>query len=288
MIESFAGDWVAAKCAAQEIDAVYCGTVLKDNDWFRLKRVFEVHYTCGQPLSSFERPQGKNLSPNEVAAFLKSAPFDFRCFFLYRNRIDIFADIDLRCEKMLEQGFVQECIALVRAGCLRLGATDGAGAGDQGAERIAERAIGYRQALEMLCKWKQLKHTAPDTLTPEVQDRLVVDFIREFQSASRQFVKRQLSWFRSDPTFKWVLAKDRVAAEHEVLRLVQLEEEAFQRLYSDSVEAQLQHDARAAESSKEEQNALKRYQTQLAIFASPASRLAIAETIHAAVLSLPS
>ena len=82
MIESFAGDWVAAKCAAQEIDAVYCGTVLKDNDWFLLKRVFEVHYTCGQPLSSFERPQGKNLSPNEVAAFLKSAPFDFRCFFL--------------------------------------------------------------------------------------------------------------------------------------------------------------------------------------------------------------
>jgi len=143
-IEAFAGDWAAAKSAALEMDPVYCETVLKDNDWFRLRRVFEVHYTCGQPLSSFERPQGKDFSLEQVAGALRNAPFDFRCFFLHRSRLDIFRDIDRRCELMLAQGLIQECAALVRAGRLRRGAAAGLGAGE---ERVAERAIGYRQVV---------------------------------------------------------------------------------------------------------------------------------------------
>ena len=65
-IESFAGDWEAAKSAGMKIDAEYCDSVLKDNDWFRLRRVFEVYYSSGRPLSSFDRPQGKNMTPSQV------------------------------------------------------------------------------------------------------------------------------------------------------------------------------------------------------------------------------
>ena len=119
------------------MDPVYCDTVLKDNDWFRLRRVFEVFYTSGQPLSSFERPQGKNRELHEVAAALRAAPFDFRCFFLYRSRLDIFKDIDRRCELMLQQGFVQECVSLVRHKKLRLGA------GSLGKLQVRQR-LGFR------------------------------------------------------------------------------------------------------------------------------------------------
>ena len=281
-IESYAGDWAAAKGAAQEMDPVYCETVLKDNDWFRLRRVFEVHYTCGQPLSSFERPQGKGLSLQQVAGALKSAPFDFRCVFLHRSRLDIFRDIDRRCELMLAQGLIQECAALVRADRLRLGPSEGLGAED---ERVAERAIGYRQVLDLLWKWKETLRSAPDTMTPVWKDTTVEAFIREFQSASRQFVKRQLSWFRSDPIFKWIHAEDGEAAKQLVLRLVDMDEEGFHQLYTDPDDAQQQQEARASESSKTEQNALKRYQTQLITYSTPDRRALLAEVITKAVLS---
>jgi tRNA dimethylallyltransferase len=266
-IESFSGDWASAIVAGREIDPVYCDTVLKDNDWFRLRRVFEVYYTSGQPLSSFERPQGKNMELHEVAAALRAAPFDFRCFFLYRSRLDIFKDIDRRCELMLQQGFVQECVSLVRHKKLRLGAS--AGPGSLGGERIAERAIGYRQVLDMLWKWREAQRGAAEAMTSEAQDAMLVDFLREFQSASRQFVKRQLSWFRSDPTFKWINAHDRQAAQAEVLRQVAMEECEFHDLYVDEDDSRRQASARGSESSKEEQRALKRYQTELTIFSTP-------------------
>ena len=285
-IESFAGDWAAAKKAAQALDAVYCDNVLKDNDWFRLRRVFEVYYTCGKPLSSFERPQGKSLALGQIGEALKSAPFDFRCFFLYRSRLDIFTDIDRRCETMLERGFVQECVELVRAGHLRLGPSEEPITVSGGGERIAERAIGYRQVLDLLWKWKELMRTRPDTMTPEAQDALVLDFIREFQSASRQFVKRQLSWFRGDHTFRWVQAEDALAAQQEVVNMVQLQEDDFLNLYLDPAEAQRQEHARASESSRHQQNALKRYQTQLTTYSSQKSRAVLASLIHAAVRSL--
>lgn len=269
-IEGFCGDWAAARSLAQEIDPVYCETVLKENDWFRLRRVFEVYYTSGQPLSSFERPQGKNLELAQVAAALKAAPFDFRCFFLYRSRLEIFEDIDRRCEQMLHQGFVQECVALVQQGKLRLGPADGRdGPPSAGTDRIAERAIGYRQALDMLWKWREVQRNGAQSLTPELQDAMLLDFIREFQSASRQFVKRQLSWFRCDPIFKWINASDRHAAQVEVLRQVDMEEQEFHQLYVDEEDSRGQASARAFESAKQEQNALKRYQTQLTIFDSP-------------------
>lgn len=185
---------------------------------------------------------------------------------------------------MLEQGFLQECVTLVRAGQLRLGPSQGPAS--QGGERTAERAIGYRQALDMLWKWKVALRDAPETLTPQLQDTMVVDFIREFQSASRQFVKRQLSWFRSDPTFRWINAEDTLAAQQSVLSQVEMEEDSFHQLYTNDHQTREQQEARASESSKEEQNALKRYQTQLHIYSSPDRRASLVEAIHAAVLSL--
>lgn len=37
-------------------------------------------------------------------------------------------------------------------------------------------------------------------LDPEREDKMLLAYIQAFQAASRQFVKRQLTWFRSDPT----------------------------------------------------------------------------------------
>jgi tRNA dimethylallyltransferase len=54
----------------------------------------------------------------------------------------------------------------------------------------ASQAIGYRQALEFLA--------SPRTEA----DRQA--FIAAFKRASRQYSKRQFTWFRKEPLFRWL------------------------------------------------------------------------------------
>ena len=189
----------------------------------------------------------------DVPARLLESEFDFRCFFLCRPRIELFRDIDARCESMLERGMLAEVAALVHDGVLREGPEQ-----DDG-ERAAEKAIGYRQALDLL---HDLRTASPD---PREEDARVQTFVREFQAASRQFVKRQLTWFRSDPTFRWLAAGRDSVVRHEM----SLSEPEFHKLYSCPEE---QVAIRLAEENKESKRALKQYITKLAIYDNAQSR----------------
>jgi tRNA dimethylallyltransferase len=96
-IDGLGGDWDAGIKRCAEVDPAYAKT-LPANDWYRLRRVLEVFHTCGKPVSSFERPTGKQISYGDVPSLLAGSDFDFRCFFLFRPRLDLFNDIDYRCE----------------------------------------------------------------------------------------------------------------------------------------------------------------------------------------------
>ena len=54
----------------------------------------------------------------------------------------------------------------------------------------ASQAIGYRQALDFL--------SSPQT------DLDYQKFISEFKKASRHYAKRQFTWFRKEPQFRWL------------------------------------------------------------------------------------
>jgi tRNA dimethylallyltransferase len=54
----------------------------------------------------------------------------------------------------------------------------------------ASQAIGYRQALQFLSS----AQTAEDHQ----------NFIDEFKKASRHYSKRQFTWFRKEPLFRWL------------------------------------------------------------------------------------
>ena len=43
------------------------------------------------------------------------------------------------------------------------------GPGAEGGERTTERAIGYRQVLDLLWKWKETVQAAPESVTSEMQ-----------------------------------------------------------------------------------------------------------------------
>ncbi len=101
---------------------------------------------------------------------------DFRCWFLYYPREILYSRIEMRCDEMIAKGFCQEVEALENIGFRE--------------NPTASRAIGYRQYLDYLN-------------TPQ-SEKDWEQFVWEFKQASRRYAKRQFTWFRKEPLFRWV------------------------------------------------------------------------------------
>ena len=96
-------------------------------------------------------------------------------------RAELYARLDARCEAMLAAGLLDEVRALWARG--------------YGPELPALRSIGYREI--------------GAHLRGEVD---LATALAAMQRATRQFAKRQLTWFRADPTVQWVAADTAVHA----------------------------------------------------------------------------
>jgi tRNA dimethylallyltransferase len=90
---------------------------------------------------------------------------------LRRTRADLYRRIDERVEQMWATGLVEE----VRRLC------------ERGLSRSASQALGYREVL---------RHLAGELTLTEARELT--------QRHSRQFAKRQLTWFSSRPEIRWV------------------------------------------------------------------------------------
>lgn len=119
------------------------------------------------------------LSDRKVSDFPKPNPhqeqeFDFRCWFLYYPREKLYSRIEKRCDEMLAKGFLEEVKRLKGEGIEK--------------NPSASHAIGYRQALQFL----------------EKKEGDFEEFQAQFKRATRQFAKRQFTWFRKEPLFRWL------------------------------------------------------------------------------------
>ncbi len=102
--------------------------------------------------------------------------YDYRAWFLDRPRAQLYPLIDARCDTMLKQGLVEEVSQLETEGLRQ--------------NPSAAQAIGYRQCLAYLDSQR----------TEQDWERMR----RDFQVASRQYAKRQWTWFRKEPSFRWI------------------------------------------------------------------------------------
>lgn len=114
-------------------------------------------------------------SPEQVACY------DFRCWFLYRPLPDLYARIERRCEEMLERGLLDEVKELEKWG-LRENSS-------------ASQAIGYRQCLEYLS-------------SPQAENDWQ-ECVHKFKKASRHYARRQFTWFRKEPLFRWLNVQEK-------------------------------------------------------------------------------
>ena len=151
----------------ERVDASMLAQVDADNPR-RLARAIAVKEMTGRSLGAWQ------------AETTEAVVRDFRAVWLQRPKAELDERIEARVEAMLRAGWVDEVRVLLarhRAGAV---------------ERFA--GIGYREIAQAL----QGQRTGPDDLASG-KWRAVA---RDICVATRQYAKRQLTWFRREPTLE--------------------------------------------------------------------------------------
>lgn len=102
---------------------------------------------------------------------------DIPVYVANRPREELYRRIDLRVEKMFEVGLLEEVAGLLEAGF--------------SPDLQALQTIGYRETIEHLRGKRTLEET-----------------VCLVQRNTRRYAKRQLTWFRRYPSFRWVVLEE--------------------------------------------------------------------------------
>ncbi len=148
----------------RQFDPEYASTVTK-SDKQKIIRALEIIELTG-----------KKVSKLAWKSKVKPLSYNFHCWFLTRERDHLYRRIDKRCERMLQEGLIDEVRQLEKEGIRENPST--------------AQAIGYRQALNYLAT----AQTESD----------YHQFVEAFKRASRNYAKRQLTWFRREHLFRWL------------------------------------------------------------------------------------
>ncbi|MDN3505007.1 MAG: tRNA (adenosine(37)-N6)-dimethylallyltransferase MiaA [Rhabdochlamydiaceae bacterium] len=146
-------------------DPKYAATITVQ-DRHKIIRSLEIITLTGKKVSDIPKPSEKDV-PKDI---------DFRCWFIFHPKESLYSRIEKRCDQMIEQGLINEVKQLMDNGLLQ--------------NSSAAASIGYRQGIEFINS-KQ---------TPEDWDH----FVSSFKKASKQYAKRQFTWFKREPLFKWL------------------------------------------------------------------------------------
>jgi tRNA dimethylallyltransferase len=139
---------------------------LHSNDVRRIIRALEVHATTGQPISSFQQHFDLGRSAEECRVFVLDWP---------REQLE--GRMRKRVDAMFNAGLLEEVTGLL-AKTEESTAVFG---------RTARQAVGYREVLEYVRGERDLAAT--------------IDLVK---LRTRQFAKRQLTWFRGLSECRWI------------------------------------------------------------------------------------
>lgn len=146
------------------LDPQYASSITK-HDKQKIVRALEIIRLTGKPVSRLSW-KGRRNPQN----------YGFCCWFLHRPKELLYKRIEKRCEQMVKNGFLEEVEKLDLLGIRE--------------NSSASQAIGYRQGLDYLDGEKTKADHA--------------HFVEKFKQASRNYAKRQYTWFRREPAFRWL------------------------------------------------------------------------------------
>jgi tRNA dimethylallyltransferase len=153
----------------------------------RVVRALEIIRLTGEPISA----QEGSWSRGKRARATRSGPAQAGGVFigLERTRDDLVRRIDARVEAMFEKGLVDEVQTLLQRGLAE--------------NKTAMQALGYRQTVDYLRGVRSLAET-----------------VALVKLRTRQYAKRQMTWFRQQPSLKWVKVGETENAEEIVKALL--------------------------------------------------------------------
>ena len=166
--------------AQMSMDDRPSGQKLHPNDKKRVVRAREVFLLSGRPFSSFNR---------EYLAAQRHDRYPAVRVGLAMPREKLYDAIDRRVDRMMAEGLLDEVKGLQAKGYSR--------------QLPAMQAIGYAQLLAYLEREVPLEKAVED-----------------IKRATRQFAKRQLTWFRRDERIRWFDCEDYEEAYREIERYV--------------------------------------------------------------------
>ena len=141
----------------RELDPVTCEEIDLSNGQ-RVIRALEVCLYTGQPFSSFKTRS------------IKDRDFEIVKIGLQRPREELYARINARVEKMMDEGLEAEARSLLPYRDLP-----------------ALQTVGYREMFDYFDGKQDLETT-----------------VRLIQRNTRHYAKRQLTWWRRDPSIRWI------------------------------------------------------------------------------------
>jgi tRNA dimethylallyltransferase len=147
-----------------KLDPEYAKSITKQ-DRHKILRALEIMAITHKKVSDFH-PQRHS----------KGLDLQFHCWFLSRSRQELYRRIEQRCDQMMRIGFLEEVEELEKKGIKD--------------NITAQNAIGYRQALDFF----QTERTQEDRQA----------FLQIFKQASKRYAKKQFTWFKKHPEFRWL------------------------------------------------------------------------------------
>jgi tRNA dimethylallyltransferase len=215
-------DWEGAVLYVGSLGQAFASqiTTLCGKDWYRLRRILEMAYTVQEKKD--DSLVLEKLYSGLREGSLASLGYDVRCFFLCPDdRMKHTKVTDRRCEEMVQRGLFQETTDLVLSGSM---------------PAMASKGIGYRQTLDYLGR-----ECAKDQDEDSFQE-----YLDKFTTATRQYAKKQMQWFRRDEEFVFApvaLSKDKPervqSTADEIERMIKLSRDDFdaERLLDTSTSA---------------------------------------------------
>src|SRR4030095_9308209 len=136
-------------------------STIHPHDRQRIIRALEVYELTGKPLSQWQSEHS-----------FRDDPYEFVKIGLSRERGDLYDRINRRCERMIQEGLLEEVRGLVGKG--------------YGLDLKPLRSVGYRQMGAVINGVVTLDEA-----------------LEEMKQETRHLAKRQLTWFRSDAAIRW-------------------------------------------------------------------------------------
>jgi tRNA dimethylallyltransferase len=153
-----------------EVDAESAAKI-HPNNVKRVARALEIFHATG--MTVFEI--------NAISRS-RSKPYDALIFGLNIDRNILYARINARVDKMIMDGLASEVIALKNAGIPRDG--------------TAMQAIGYKEIFDYF----DIYNNQAQNFQNSAEFAIVIEKIKQ---RSRNYAKRQLTWFRRNPNIIW-------------------------------------------------------------------------------------